>query len=401
MRGAKCEGFNPAPRTPHPAQLAMAHSYTPGLRVTPRAVVRKRRILPIPGHVLVQEGQAVTASTVIAQTDLPGRVQTVNVVNLLGIVPQEIRRYMLKREGDPVRAGEPIAENRPFIKWFKMQVPAPIAGTVESVSDVTGQVFLREPPKPLALSAFLDGHVVETFPEQGASVETACSLVQGIFGIGGEVVGTIAMAVGAPEEVLTPERIADAHRGAILVGGSLIGRDGLTRAKQVGVSAIVVGGIHDPDLRFLLGRDLGVAITGTEQVGLTLIITEGFGRIAMANRTFDLLASRAGQRASCSGATQIRAGVIRPEVIIPLGEPSAISPQPSGNGAPAAGGGLKGGDQIRIIREPYFGEICRVAALPPDLQLLPTESKARVLEAELADGRRVLVPRANVELLET
>ncbi|MGH7409644.1 MAG: hypothetical protein ACREJ6_01075, partial [Candidatus Methylomirabilis sp.] len=141
--------------------------------------------------------------------------------------------------------------------------------------------------------------------------------------------------------------------------------------------------------------------TGTEQVGFTLIITEGFGRIGMANRTFDLLVSKVGQRASCSGATQIRAGVIRPEVIIPLGNSSEFRVQSSEKEAAPAGGGLKVGDQIRIIREPYFGEICRVAGLPPDLQHLPTESKARVLEAELADGRRVLVPRANVELLET
>ncbi|MBI3780060.1 MAG: hypothetical protein HY278_03240 [candidate division NC10 bacterium] len=378
----------------------MAHSYTPGLRVTPRTVVRKRRILPIPGQVLVREGQAVTAGTVIAQTDLPGKVHTVNVVNLLGIVPEEIRRYMLKREGDMVQAAEPIAENRPFIKWLKTRVPAPITGTVESVSEVTGQVFLREPPKPLALSAYLDGHVVETFPGQGASVETVCSLVQGIFGVGGEAVGTIAVAVAGPEEVLTPERIVESHRGTILIGGSLIGRDGFARAKHVGVCAIVVGGIHDLDLKELLGRDLGVAITGTEQVGFTLIITEGFGRIAMARKTFDLLASKAGRRASCSGATQIRAGVIRPEVIIPLGERSAVSGQRSEKEVSKAGGGLKVGDQIRIIREPHFGRICRVSDLPADLRLLPTGSKARVLEAELDDGERIIVPRANVELLE-
>ena len=379
----------------------MAHSYTPGLRVTARTVVRKRRILPIPGQVLVNQGQSVTAATVIAQADLPGKVHTVNVVNLLGIVPDEIRRYMLKREGDSVRAGEPLAENRPFIKWLKTRVPAPITGTVESVSEVTGQVFLREPPKPLALSAYLDGLVVETFPGQGASVETSCSLVQGIFGIGGEAAGTIAVGVANPEEALVPERMTDAHRQTILIGGSFIDREGLARAQQVGVSAIVVGGIRDLDLKALIGRDLGVAITGTEQVGLTLIITEGFGRITMARRTFDLLASMVGKRASCSGATQIRAGVIRPEVIIPL-EEGAESGVRGAKGAEkqAFGGGLKVGDQIRIIREPYFGRICRVAALPADLQVLPTESKARVLEAEFEDGQRALVPRANVELLE-
>jgi len=373
-----------------------------------QTVVRKRRILPIPGQVLVHEGQAVTATTVIAQTELPGKVHAVNVVNLLGIVPQEIRHYMLKREGDAVQAGEPLAENRPVIKWLKTQVPSPITGTIETVSEVTGQVFLREPPRPLALTAYLDGHVVETFPGQGATVETACSLVQGIFGIGGEAVGTIAVAVGSPEDELTPEQITDAHRGTILVGGSLIGRDGFARAKQAGVAAIVVGGIHDLDLKLLLGRDLGVAITGTEQVGLTLIITEGFGRIAMARRTFDLLVSKVGQRASCSGETQIRAGVIRPEVIVPLTPPPIPPPrrgEGEGGGAEEGvsvviGGGLKVGDQIRIIREPYFGRICRVSALPTDLRLLPTGSKARVLEAELDDGQHIIIPRTNVELLE-
>ncbi len=386
----------------------MAHSYTPGLRVAPRTVVRKRRILPIPGQVLVREGQAVTATTVIAQTDLPGRVHPVNVVNRLGIAPEEIRRYMLKREGDSVREGEPLAENRPFIKWLKTRVPAPVTGTVESVSEVTGQVFLREPPMPLALNAYLDGTVVETFPGQGASVETVGSLIQGIFGIGGEAVGTIAMGVADPEEMLTAERIIEAHRGTILVGGSLIDRDGFAKAKQAGVRAIVVGGIHDLDLKELLGRDLGVAITGTEQVGFTLIITEGFGQIAMAKRTFELLTSKVGQRASCSGATQIRAGVIRPEVIIPFTPPPLPLPR-RGEGevggaeegeSRTVGGGLKLGDQIRIIREPYFGRICRVAGLPAELRHLSTGSNARVLEAEFDDGQRVLVPRANVELLE-
>ena len=67
----------------------------------------------------------------------------------------------------------------------------------------------------------------------------------------------------------------------------------------------------------LLGYDLGVAITGHEDIRPTLIITEGFGQIAMAGRTYELLAANAGRRASANGATQIRAGVLRPEIIIP------------------------------------------------------------------------------------
>ena len=41
---------------------------------------------------------------------------------------------------------------------------------------------------------------------------------------------------------------------------------------------------------------------------------------------------------------------------------------------------------IRIIREPYFGALGRVSALPAELQELETEAKVRVLEVELEDG---------------
>lgn len=385
----------------------MAHIYTPGLRVTPWTVIRKKRILPIPGEVFVKVGDPVTARTVVARTLLPGRVHAVNVVNLLGITPEEIRSYMRKKEGDPVEEGEALAENKPLIPWFKIQVKAPVKGTVESVSEVTGQVLVREPPHPLELQAYIDGEVVEVIPNEGAVVEATCSFVQGIFGIGGETTGVLRMAVKSPEEALTPDRIREEHRGTILVGGSFIGLDGLRRAKEVGVRALIVGGMNALDLKTLLGYDLGVAITGTEQVGFTLILTEGFGRIPMAKRTFDLLASMAGRHASASGATQIRAGVIRPEVIIPLDQPSApkspLAPlleRGGGGDFPSEERGLKVGDTIRIIREPFFGLIAKVKALPSELQALPTESRVRVLVAELPDGTPLTIPRANVELIE-
>jgi len=373
----------------------MAHIYTPGLRVTAKTIIRKRRTLPIPGEVFVKVGEEVTSSTVVARTLLPGKVHTVNVVNRLGISPDDIRGYMLKKEGEPVKEGEAIAESRPLLKWFKTQVKSPVKGTIETISEVTGQVLLREPPQPLELQAYIDGEVVEVIPKEGAVVETSCAFVQGIFGVGGETSGTLALAVQSPEETLTPEKIGEAHTGTILIGGAFVEQEGLRRAKEAGVRALVVGGVNDFDLRALLGYDLGVAITGMEKIGMTLILTEGFGRIPMAKRTFDLLASMLGRKASCSGATQIRAGVIRPEVIIPLekgqGDDEALK---------VSEGGLQIGDTIRIIREPYFGHIARVKALPSELQLIPTESRVRVLVALLPDGTEVIVPRANVELIE-
>ena len=375
----------------------MAHAYTPGLRVTEKTVIRKRRVLPIPGEVLVKAGDEVDASTVVAKTDLPGKVRTVNIINALGIMPEEIRQYMLKREGDSVEQDEPIAENKPFIKWFRTQVKSPIAGTVESISEITGQIMLREPPQPLELRAYVDGRVIEVIGREGVVVETAAAFLQGIFGVGGETVGPLAMGVEHPEDVLTPDRIAEQHRGKIVVGGSFVESAAFERARRVGVRGIVVGGFHDKTLKDLLGYDLGVAITGTEQIGFTLILTEGFGKIAMARKTFDLLASKEGGKASISGATQIRAGVIRPEIIIPDSDSRVEDIAATEQWEREA---LQEGDPIRVIREPYFGRIGKVRALPSELQRIASGSPARVLEVAFPDGETVTVPRANVEIIE-
>jgi hypothetical protein len=377
----------------------MAHAYTPGLRVTADAVLRKRRILPIPGEVLVSTGAPVSATTEVARTALPGKVYPVNVANRLSISPGEISAYMLKQEGEIVSKDEVIAENKPLIKWFKTQVRAPIGGTLENVSHVTGQVFLREPPELIRLSAYIDGTIVEVTPQQGVVVESRGAFIQGIFGIGGETFGTIAVAVTGPDEVFSAAHLKPEHRGCIVVGGALARPDTFIRARELGVHALVVGGVHDRDLKELLGYDLGVAITGTEKIGFTLIISEGFGTIPMAKRTFELLTAKAGQYASCSGATQIRAGVVRPEIIIPLA--GLHNPQPPTPNPQHPEGGVRVGNTIRIIREPYFGVIARVKALPPELQQIPTESQVRVLVATLPDGQEVTIPRANIEMIES
>ncbi|MEY4706197.1 MAG: hypothetical protein RL042_2402 [Nitrospirota bacterium] len=359
-------------------------------------MVRRRRMLSLPGTVLVAVGEIVRANQAVARAELPGKVYPLNLANQLGVAPDEINEYLIKKAGDPVQKDEILAENKPLIKWFKTEILSTVTGVVESVSTVTGQVLLREPPRVLELLGYVDGRIVEVIPQQGVVVETDCSLVQGIFGIGGETRGEIVIAVSSPDDMLSPRHLTPDMKGKVVVGGSFISSDALARAKEVGVAGLVIGGIHDKDLRALLGYDLGVAITGTEQVGFTLILTEGFGTIPMAGKTFKLLSAHAGQQASISGATQIRAGVIRPEIIIPkVGAASA-----HGVATVAEREGIRIGDQVRIIRDPLFGKIGEVASLPSDLQKIPTESEVRVMEVRFADGSRVMIPRANIELIE-
>ena len=117
----------------------------------------------------------------------------------------------------------------------------------------------------------------------------------------------------------------------------------------------------------------------------------------MARATFDLLKSKEGQMASMSGATQIRAGVLRPEVIIP--SPDGEKQTDEGAGETEIGG-LKAGTVLRVIRVPHFGRLAKVVSLPPELQKMESETMVRVVEVEFDDGSRAIVPRANVEKLE-
>lgn len=379
----------------------MAHAYVPGLRVAGLTTLRRERILPLKGDVLVELGQRVTAEDVIARTELPGPVKTINVVNLLGIDQSQINDHMLKQVGEEFEAGEVIAESKPllglkFLSFLQTHVVAEFDGTVDNVSKVTGQVILRHPPRRVELAAYIDGKIVDVRPQEGAVVETTGSFIQGIFGIGGEQYGELLTVVESPDQVLKAENILPEHRGRILVGGSLFTARAFERAVEVGVSGVIVGGFHDKNLKDILGYDLGVAITGAEELGLTLVMTEGFGRINMAQKTFDLLKSREGSRASISGATQIRAGVIRPEVIIPTAE--ARSEQESTHVQENVG--TQSGDPVRCIRDPYFGQLGRVRRLIPELMVVESETRVRVLEVELDDGTVAIVPRANIEMIE-
>lgn len=376
----------------------MAHAYVPGLRVSAQTTLRRERILPLKGNVLVEQGQVVRSEEVVARTELPGPVKTLNVVNILGIDQSQIDEFMVKKVGDSFEKGEVIAQNKPFlgIKFLQTRITADFDGTVDNVSPVTGQVILRYPPRLVELYAYFDGKVIEVLPDEGVVMETSGSFIQGIFGIGGETYGELALAVEDPGDVLTKEHIKPEHQNKIIVGGSLLTHDAFEKAAEVGVSGVIVGGFHDKDLKEILGYDLGVAITGTEEKGLSLVMTEGFGEIKMAQKTFDLLKQREGSRTSISGATQIRAGVIRPEVIIPLPE-GKVDFELAGKKENV---GTESGDPVRCIREPYFGRLGMVKRLIPELTAVESETKVRVLEVEFEDGETAVVPRANIEMIE-
>ncbi|MDA3885828.1 MAG: hypothetical protein PF638_09560 [Candidatus Delongbacteria bacterium] len=373
----------------------MAHAYTPGLKVAEKIAIEKTRKLPLLGDVLVKKDDEIDAKTIVAKTELPGKVYPINVAGQLALgKASELPEAMLKKEGDKVEKGELVAQSKGFFGFFKSDYKAPIAGNIGQISGITGQVIFNAPAIPVQIDAYVNGKVLDELPKEGVIMGTEGVHIQGIIGLGGETQGDIMMACDSPETILDDSMLNDSMKGKVIVAGSKITLNALKVAKEIGINGIITGCFEYQDIKEILGRDLGVAITGHENIGFTLILTEGFGTIPMAHRTFDLLKKYVGFKASINGATQIRAGVMRPEIIIPHNEP--IQDDRSKDYETA---GIETGDQIRIIRAPYFGKLGTVVSLPVEKHKVESGTWVRVLIANV-DGKEVLIPRANIEMIE-
>lgn len=374
----------------------MAKAYTPGLEVSANSRVEKLRELPLPGNCLVSVGDRVHAQQAVLRAALPGDLQIIRVAERLGLEPIDITSGMKVRDGQPITKGDVICTVETFFGLFKNSLRSPVTGNVEFFTEANAHLGIRLPSVPYEVNAYVDGNVAAIDPGKSVTIATEGAFIQGIFGVGGERQGTILALPLSNDDVVTAaalRSIQDQLPGSVLIGGACFSSDALALAAELGAQAVVTGSIDSATLFSFVGHEIGVSITGDEAVPLTLIITEGFGTLSLSGRVRKLAEQFQGKSASVNGATQVRAGALRPEVIIPHSDESRSTP----NTAPDLT--LDIGSSIRIIRVPYFGLFGEVVELPHAPEQIPTGAEVRVLRARLESGEVVTVPRANVELV--
>lgn len=363
----------------------------PSLALKEFTTIRRVRELPIPGRTLVRVGQTVSADTSAAEAELPGELMMLRIPEALGIEAEDVLSKLEVKTGDAVKKGDILCSHAGLFGLFRSVFRSPCDGVVELISERTGHVGVRGAPKVIRLRAYISGKVVASVEGKSATIETRGAFIQGIFGFGGERSGAIKMLSARPDERLELKHIPDDAAGLILVGGTAPSIEVLNKASTAGAVGLVTGAIDDQAMAAYLGFDLGIALTGDEDLKMTVIVTEGFGRIPISERIINLLSSLSGMTASINGATQVRAGALRPELIIPL---------ESGTERSGIGGhGLAVGIEVRVIRVPYFGAVGVVSELPKEPLKIETGATARVVKIKLGDGQEVAVPRANVEIL--
>ena len=371
---------------------AAAGILTPSLIAKASTVVTRVRELPLRGEILVRLGQQVQGSDIVAHAERPGELTVLRLAETLGLLVHEVIKSLQVKVGEDLLVGTLICDHRGLFGLLRSRYVSPVAGKIEFISEESGHIGVRAPPQRIELNAYICGEVTAIEASRRVTIKTSATFVQGIFGVGGERCGELINSQS--ENVISLEKLPVDLRGKIVFGGTRPTADVLKQAAVRGAVGMIVGAIDDAALQGYLGYQLGLALTGDENVSMTVIVTEGFGELEMGERVRELLVRCQGRMASINGATQVRAGAIRPEIIVSNTEQVARADEP-----PEQAGVLRVGVQIRFIRGQNFGSSAEVIEMPVHPELLSTGASARVLRAKLRGGQIVTVPRSNVEVL--
>lgn len=344
-------------------------------RVTKCTMLRRERLLPEPGEVLVQVGDFVQAMDVVARLHVPSHIHAVDVARDLRLRDEDIRPYLVKELGEAVRAGEPLAVRRGPLGLGGRASKAPAEGRLWRI--VGRWALLEGEPRPLEVRAYVRGRVVKVVESRGAVVETHAALVEGAWGTGGEGYGVLKVLAGRTDPL--DQAVVDIScRGGVVVCGLLDSPEVLQELARVQAQGLIAGSLR--------ARVLPVA----KEVGLPLVVTEGFGTTPMNADAYALLAQHEGDEVSLLGCAAEVHARRWPEVAIPVPESEERAPEPPGEVAV--------GVRVRVLRGPHMGKVGTVQALPTRPQ--PVDGAVRWgARVQLEEGELVFIPWNNLALM--
>jgi hypothetical protein len=338
------------------------------------SIVRER-LLPISGTVLVRLGQKVSPSDVIAEANWAREHVFLDVARTLGVNSDTADRLIKCKIGDRLAASAEIAVGKGL---FSHSVVAPREGRVVLVGG--GQVLMEVGESKIELRAGISGTVIEVIPNRGAVIQTAGSLVQGVWGNGRIDSGLLVNLIEKPDDVLTAGRLDVSMRGFVILAGMVKDAEPLKAAADLPVRGLILSSLY-PSL-IPLAREMRYPI----------IVTDGFGPLSMNSAAYKLLSTNVKRDATVNAEAYDRYSGARPEVIISL-PISADLP------APREVEKFAPGLQVRMRRPPALGMIGSIVAVKPGLTTLLSGLRAPAAEVKLENGETVVAPLVNLEVV--
>lgn len=236
---------------------------------------------------------------------------TVQAARELRIPPRELEfnRAPGVRVGTLVARGQVLAAIDRDLPRHKM-VTSPIYGRIREIDVEKGTITIIPAFPSPDVKAYIRGRVTAVIPDTGIEISGGGTRLEGVWGLGGEAFGPLHVIRG---DLASP---VQADQGAILAVQGTASHDALLAARDSGVAGAILGYMPSETVLALVGDHANLGITGDDDVPYPIIVMEGFHPVPMREQVFSALLKHEGETVSMRGVTHIRAGVIRPEVIL-------------------------------------------------------------------------------------
>jgi hypothetical protein len=243
----------------------------------------------------------------------------IDIAQSLKVKPNEILKYMNAKLGDFVREDQIIAQiitESPTGTSEYIKVNSPATGFVKEINTVTGFVKIQYEADPFYLNAFVDGRITKVVENHGVMIESNSIFLQGAIGFGGENTGRLK--VGHFKDLQSSFTGTTNEENTIIAVKDNLTTSMLEWIKNKNIKGVIAPSIDNKEWVNYHKKEIGVAITGDEDLGYSIVLIEGFGTSQLDDGFFDYLKRFQDQNISISGRTQIRAGIIRPQIILPV-----------------------------------------------------------------------------------
>lgn len=340
----------------------------------PLTLVRRQRLLPTAGKVLVHPGQKVNAQDEIAEARLMGQHTLVDVRRALRLKTVEEAEKLIERQvGETIQKEDILAQTKGL---FAHVLRSPVEGVIRSIQ--SGKVLIESPGEMLKLQAGFAGIVVDVVANSGAVIETTGALAQGVWGNDRFDQGMLLVMAAKPDEPLTKEKMDVSMRGAVVMGGPCSQAEVLRIGAELPLRGLVLPSIT-ADLLPL-----------ASSMPYPVVIIEGFGSIPYNKAAFDLLSTNDRRDACLKASARNTYTGERPEVIIPL---------PANAEIPSVLTDFKPGRRVRILGMPLTPQIGTIVKVRSGQTRLPNGLSAACAEIRV-ENNTVLVPLVNLDVLE-
>lgn len=221
----------------------------------------------------------------------------------------------------------PLPDARPGERWTG-ELPTGSLGLRRRAAASTGELLFESGDRwrvavgehREAVESPVEGTVREVRPGLGITLRVAGRGLPGSSALGSSARGVVAVATG-PDGELRPGSVDVGASGQILVVGSRIDAETLTRARAMGVRGIVVGGLAGKERRDFLASENRQRAALHRLPGFAVLVLDGSLRRPIASPVMALLEALAGQEAGIVGDPP-RLVFDAPAVAIPAPDPS-------------------------------------------------------------------------------